>query len=46
MESVSKWLLTDAEKDSFNIIIELNSIKDVNLIYVGQKLLLPVAESE
>ena len=33
-------------KTNINIIIELNSIKDVNLIYVGQKLLLPVAESE
>lgn len=33
-------------KMNINIIIELNSIKDVNLIYVGQKLLLPVAESE
>ena len=33
-------------KTNINIIIELNSIKDVNLIYVGQKLLLPVAASE
>ena len=29
-------------KDS--IIIELNGIKDANLIYVGQKLLLPIDE--
>lgn len=27
-----------------NIIIELNGIKDANLIYVGQKLLLPIDE--
>lgn len=31
---------------NIRIIIELNGIEDVNLIYVGQRLLLPVAESE
>ena len=31
-------------KTNINIIIELNNIKDVNLIYVGQKLLLPMGE--
>lgn len=31
---------------NIRIIIELNGIEDVNLIYVGQKLLLPVTESE
>ena len=31
-------------KTNINIIIELNSIKDVNLIYVGQRLLLPMSE--
>lgn len=31
---------------NIRIIIELNGIDDVNLIYVGQKLLLPVSESE
>ena len=31
-------------KTNINIIIELNGIKDANLIYVGQKLLLPIDE--
>ena len=31
-------------KTNINIIIELNGIKDANLIYVGQKLLLPIEE--